>query len=130
MKTAEVKKENGVPEKVELKINNGTAVVAKPLSIIRESEKVPTALSRIQKSEQFQILGDRHQKLVSKKSELEKFIIGDDGLQGCTLILKNANGKSFEISNGGVIKEVLVYAKTKLNSLIEISEAEVLGFTI
>ena len=64
-----------------------------------------------------------------KKSALAKFLIADDGTQGCNLVLKSRTN-TFEISNNTVIKEVLTFAKTKLDSLIEISEAEVLHFII
>ena len=89
----------------------------------------PTANERIKRAEQFEILAEKFAQLSDKKNGLDKFLIADDGTQGCTMVLKSA-GKTFEISNSGVIKEILTYAKVKLNSLIETTEAEILNFVI
>jgi hypothetical protein len=126
---ATVTEKKGTPEKVEL---NGIAKdteKGKALSEILNNVKQPTATERIKRAEQFAILSERYEQLTNKKIQLEKFLIADDGTQGCTLSLKSS-GKLFEIANSAVIKEVLTFAKTKLNSLIEITEAEVLHFTI
>lgn len=103
--------------------------ITKPLSEVLKSLKQPTADERIKKAEQFEILAQRFAQLSDKKTALDKFLIADDGTNGCILTLKSA-GKSFDISNNGVIKEVLTYAKVKLNSLIETTEAEILSFVI
>lgn len=116
------------PAKVEQK-EVKQPIEAKPLGKVLDTVKQPTAIDRIKRAEQFEILSKRHQHLTEKKTELDKFLISDDGTQGVTMFLEMGN-KTFEISNNGVIKELLTYAKTKLNSLIEVSEAEVLNFTI
>lgn len=124
-----VAKKTEVPVKVELGVTVKKEEVSKPSTDILEEFKPKSALDRIKRAEQFEILSTRYQQLSDKKTSLDKFLISDDGTQGATLILKSG-GKTFEISNNGVIKEVLIYAKTKLNSLLEITEAEVIGFTI
>ncbi|MES2590899.1 MAG: hypothetical protein V4608_03355 [Bacteroidota bacterium] len=115
-----VKESKQAPEMVEQK-EIAKMEILKPLK--------PTADERIKRAEQFEILAQRFEILTEKKNSLGKFLIADDGTQGCTLILKSA-GKSFEMNNNAVIKEVLTSAKVKLDTLIEITEAEVLNFII
>lgn len=116
------------PVKVEQKETKNTAE-AKPISEIRNNLKPITAIDRIKKAEQFDILTKRFQALQDKKTELDKFLISDSGLQGVHLFLEGES-KTFEISNTSVIKEVLSFAKTKLNILLEETENEVLTFSI
>lgn len=115
-----VKEKQQAPEMVELK-EIATMEVLKPTK--------PTADERIKRSEEFEILARRFEILNEKKNGLNKFLISDDGTQACTLTLKSA-GKSFEINNNGVIKKLLITAKSELDSLIESTESEVLNFVI
>ncbi|OFY87847.1 MAG: hypothetical protein A3F72_02960 [Bacteroidetes bacterium RIFCSPLOWO2_12_FULL_35_15] len=126
------KEKNASAPKMEASTNgkNGlVTVITKPLNEVIAEEKKVSAIDRIKKAEQFEILAKRHEVLTDKKSQLAKFIIADDGTQGCTIVFKSGM-KSFEIANNGVIKELLTYAKVKLDSLIDVSEAEVLSFVI
>jgi hypothetical protein len=109
------------PEKVEQKNVTTLKVVT--------NEKIQSAMDRIKRAEQFDILTKRYQHLVDKKEELDKFLLADDGLQGITLFLEGGN-KSFEVSNTSVIKELLTTATTKLTSLLASSEKEILEFSI
>jgi len=109
------------PEKVEQKNVTTLKVVT--------NEKIQSAMDRIKKAEQFDILTKRYQHLIDKKGELDKFLLADDGLQGITLFLEGGN-KSFEVSNTSVIKELLNTASTKLTSLLESSEKDILEFSI
>ena len=122
------KKQEIAPVKVEQKETKNTTE-SKPLSEVMQNSKPVTAHDRIKKAEQFDILTKRFQALQDKKTELDKFLISDSGLQGVSLYLEGGN-KSFEISNTSVIKEVLGFAKTKLNVLLEETESEVLNFSI
>lgn len=95
-----------------------------------EQKKVETpAKVEFKKAEQFAILSERFNLLVTKREQLEKFLIADDGTNGANLLFKNGN-KTFEIANSAVIKEVLTFAKNKLNVLIEITDSEILSFEI
>lgn len=126
------KEKSATVSKIEASANGKTAntvETAKPMQVVLEEQKKVSAQDRIKKAEQFEILANRHEALVEKKSQLAKFLISDDGTQGVNLVFKSRN-QTFEISNNAVIKEVLTYAKTKLDSLIETSEAEVLHFVI
>ncbi len=127
-----------VPVKVEqkgtskegvLKETNNGMPNGKPMSEVLAELKPPTAESRKRNAEQFAMLSQKHNLLVEKKSSLDKFLIGDDGLVGSVLIIKSGT-KSFDVSNNAVIKELLVFAKEKLNSLILVAEAEILSFVI
>ena len=125
---AEVKNKIEIPAKVESK--NGVSLgEGKPSSQILREIKIPTATDRIRKGKQFQILSNRHKALVDKKTELDKFLISDDGTNGSSLTFK-IGSKTFEISNNSVIKELLTVAKVKVNSLVEITEAEIVTFVI
>jgi hypothetical protein len=97
------------------------------LEVVKESK--PTANDRIKRAEQFELMAQKFAILTEKKNSLEKFLISDDGTQGCTLSLKSGS-KTFEINNNSVIKELLTSAKIKLDTLIEIAEAEILNFVI
>ena len=121
-------KKNEIPVKVESK-NDVSTGEGKPMSEILKGLKPATAATRIKNAEQFGILCERHEILMEKKTSLEKFLISDDGTTNCQMIFKS-NGKSFDISNNGVIKELLTLAKNKLDNLIVITDAEIMSFVI
>lgn len=98
------------PAKVEFK--KVETPIGRPMGEILKELKPLTAQGRIKKAEQFAILSERFNLLVTKREQLEKFLIADDG------------------TNGAVIKEVLTFAKNKLNVLIEITDSEILSFEI
>ncbi len=92
------------PAKVEFK--KVETPIGRPMGEILKELKPLTAQGRIKKAEQFAILSERFNLLVTKREQLEKFLIADDGTNGANLLFKNRN-KTFEIANSAVIKEVL-----------------------
>ena len=117
------------PVKVELKKIEISQNGGKPMNEILKDLKPVTAESRKRNAEQFVILSQKHGLLIDKKNQLDKFLIADDGMAGALLTVKMKD-KSFDVSNNEVIKGLLLSAKVKLNSLIEITESEILNFII
>ncbi len=122
--------------------NQGTATTAKkPQAAKVETKAVeksttkineilnPSASSRIQKTQNFQILANKHQFLEKKRSDLEKFILSSDGTKE-KVILKNAEGFEFEVSNSQVIEDVLFVVKDKLTTFLKSSEEQILKFQV
>jgi hypothetical protein len=89
----------------------------------------PSATARIKKLENFQLLAKKHDFLAQKRNHLEQFIISSDGTKE-KVILKNAEGFEFEVSNSQVVEQVLEVIQKNLDAFIEKSEREVLSFQI
>jgi hypothetical protein len=89
----------------------------------------PSASARIKKLENFQLLAKKHDFLEQKRNHLDKFIISSDGTKE-KVILKNAEGFEFEVSNSQVVEQVLEVIQKNLDQFIEKSEKEVLAFQI
>lgn len=89
----------------------------------------PTADFRIKKLANFQILAGKHQFLLDKKNELDKFLVSSDGTKE-KIILKNASGFEMEVSNTQVVEEVVQVMQNKLNQFIEHSEKDILNYHI
>ena len=89
----------------------------------------PSASARIKKLENFQILAKKHDFLIAKRTELEKFILSSDGTKE-KVILKNASGFELEVSASQVVEKVLYVVKEELDGFISKSEKDVLSFNI
>ena len=92
--------------------------------------KTTTAQERIEKAEQFDILAGRFDYLKTKKADLEKFVLKNDGLSGCRLSVISNAGAQFEVQNTTIIGELLTLCNVKLNGLLNEAENEVLNFKI
>jgi hypothetical protein len=116
---------------VQEKKTNGTQ---KKNPVQKSSTKVdellnPTAEGRIKKLENFNLLVKKHKFLNEKNDELQKFIISSDGTKE-KIILENAQGFKFEVSNSQVVEKVLDVVSTELETFTKASEKEVLAFSI
>lgn len=89
----------------------------------------PSASARIKKMENFQLLAKRFKFLTDKKDELDKFIISSDGTKE-QIVLKNAEGFEFTVSNSQVVEEVVKVMQDKLSVFIGHSESEILNYNI
>ena len=89
----------------------------------------PTAGARIKKLENFQLLAKKHRFLTNKRNELDKFIISSDGTKE-QIILQNAEGYTFEVSNSQVIEKVVNVMGAELDLFLAKSEKDVLAFQI
>ena len=124
--------ENSVQKKGQK--TNGVATKKATQHVEKSNMKVdeilsPTANARIKKLENFQLLAKRHQFLVDKTEQLDKFIISSDGTKE-KIVLKNAEGYEFEVSNSQVVEKVTDLIKAELAVFVEKSEKEVLTFPI
>ena len=88
-----------------------------------------TAEKRIKNLSIFAKICEKHDFLKEKSDELNAYLVGRDGLKE-TISIENTNGMTLEISNSGIITEVLKLCQVKLFSLLEESEKEVLNFEI
>ncbi|WP_417237195.1 MULTISPECIES: hypothetical protein [Flavobacteriaceae] len=120
-KTPSKAKQNGA-------VKNDAPKVEKSTTKIDEVLK-PTAESRLKKLENFKILAERHKFLEQKNDDLQKFIVSSDGMKE-KLVLKNAQGFSFEVSNSQVLEKCLYVIKEELQKITTASEKEVLNFQI
>lgn len=107
---------------------------AKNLEVVTSNTKVneilnPSAENRIKKLENFNLLVERHKFLVKKKDELDKFIISSDGSKE-KIILENAQGYKFEVSNSQVIEKVTELMSKELNVFTDHSTKQVLEFNL
>ena len=89
----------------------------------------PSAGARIKKLENFQILAKKHDFLQQKRNSLDTFIISSDGTKE-KVILKNAEGYEFEVSNSQVVEQVLEVIQKNLETFVSKSEKEILAFQI
>ena len=110
---------------------NGTA---KKETVQKTSTKIddvlnPTADSRMKKLENFNILAEKHKFLTQKNDDLQKFIVSSDGMKE-KIVLKNAQGFTFEASNSQVIEKVIYVIKEELQKITDHSEKQVLEFSI
>jgi len=106
------------------------SAIAQKMSSTKVDEILnPSASARIQKLENFQILAGKHRFLTDKRNELEKFIISSDGTKE-KVILENAEGFKFTVSNSQVVEKVLAVMEEELGKFIAKSEREVLTFSI
>lgn len=87
------------------------------------------AENRIKKMETFGIISDKYLKLKSKTDDLTNFRAGNDQTQS-KLEFVSQSGYKFSVSNESVIDEVLNVIETKLFSLLESAENQVLTFNI
>ena len=108
--------------KANAKIENGK-VEQKTLKLETTAEK------RIKNLSIFGKICEKHDFLKEKSDELNAYLVGRDGLKE-TISIENTNGMTLEISNSGIITEVLKLCQVKLFSLLEESEKEVLNFEI
>lgn len=92
--------------------------------------KATTAQERIEKAEQFDILAGRFDYLKTKKQDLEKFVLKNDGLSGCRLSIMASGGAQFDVQNTSIIGELLTLCNVKLNALLNEAENEILNFKI
>lgn len=120
-KTPNKAKQNGA-------VKNDAPKVEKSTTKIDEVLK-PTAESRLKKLDNFKILAERHKFLEQKNDDLQKFIVSSDGMKE-KLVLKNAQGFSFEVSNSQVLEKCLYVIKEELQKITTVSEKEVLNFQI
>lgn len=120
-KTPSKAKQNGA-------VKNDAPKVEKSTTKIDEVLK-PTAESRLKKLDNFKILAERHKFLEQKNDDLQKFIVSSDGMKE-KLVLKNAQGFSFEVSNSQVLEKCLYVIKEELQKITTASEKEVLNFQI
>lgn len=91
--------------------------------------KATTAQERIEKAEQFDILAGRFDYLKTKKQDLEKFVLKNDGLSGCRLSVVSGSAQ-FDVQNTNIISELLTLCNVKLNALLNEAENEILNFKI
>lgn len=89
----------------------------------------PTPEDKIQRAENFAILAKRHNFLKTKKEELDRFIISSDGTKE-KIILQNADGFAFEVSNTQVIEKVVDVVQNELATFINHSSNEILNYSI
>ncbi|MFB9055074.1 hypothetical protein ACFFVB_18480 [Formosa undariae] len=110
----------------------------KPKEVLKKVEKSntevkdlfnPTAESRIKRAENFKILADKFKFLNDKNDDLQKFIVSSDGTKE-KIVLENAQGFKFEVSNSNVIEKVLDVVKSELQNITNEAEKEVLTFQI
>lgn len=120
-KTPSKAKQNGAVKKDAPKVEKSTTKIDEVLK--------PTAESRLKKLDNFKILAERHKFLEQKNDDLQKFIVSSDGMKE-KLVLKNAQGFSFEVSNSQVLEKCLYVIKEELQKITTASEKEVLNFQI
>lgn len=89
----------------------------------------PSAEQRLQKLDNFRILGERHSFLKKKEDELSKFIVSSDGTRE-KITLSNASGFTFEVSNSQTIEKVVNIIENHLKTFVQKSEEEILNFHI
>lgn len=89
-----------------------------------------TAKERIQKAEVFEIVAGKFDFLQEKKKSLEKFMVKNEGLSNCKLVITSSNGSNFDVQNASIISEILGICNNKLNFLISETETEILNFQI
>jgi len=90
---------------------------------------VPSAEDRIKRMENFQIVTKKFQHLKTKNDDLKKFNISGDGTRE-RLILSNAAGFNFEVTNSQVMEKVTELLQNELDSLLVVSEKEVQEFEV
>ena len=89
----------------------------------------PTAKERIGRKALFDEVSKRYEHLESKSNDLKMFDAGNDKINA-KIILKNASGFEFSVSNSNVIKKVRDAMEAELNILLSEAENEVLNFEI
>jgi len=87
------------------------------------------AADRLDKLDKFLKMRDTNDKLRAKQRKLADMLSGEDGITGLRLTLES-NTEEVEISNSIVVKEVLQFAKSKLDAVVEASNNDVLTFEI
>ncbi len=88
-----------------------------------------TADKRIKNLEIFERVCKKHRILKGKADELTAFLHSRDGLKE-KIFIENSEGYEIEISNSGVINEVLAVIEKTLFRLLEESEKEVTTFIV
>lgn len=117
---------NKVTSATDTKANAKTEVLKKEnFSTILETN----AEKRIKNLDHFGKICAKHNFLKGKADDLGSYLMTRDGLKE-TLIVENTDGQTFEISNSGIIQEILVLCQNKVFELLEESEKNVVKFII
>jgi hypothetical protein len=101
-----------VEKKVEEVVNPVETVVEKPV-VIREL----TLQEKINKIENLQLIVEKRERMVSTRSELEKFQTSSNDFN-CTLRLNDSDGNVFTTSFTPGVKKVVEFLKTSFDSSI------------
>lgn len=118
----------------EKKVSSATTTKANAPQEPTKKETFPPILEtsaekRIKNLEHFEKLCGKHTFLKKKADDLASYIIARDGLKE-TLIVENTDGQTFEISNSGIIEEILILCQNKIFNLLDESEKNVVKFII
>lgn len=97
------------------------------MPVVKTSNEL--AVDRLEKLERFERLKDINCRLREKQRKLNTMVANEDGVSGFKLVLESATDE-IEIANTNVVKEVLGFAKTKLDEVVEASNTDVLTFEI
>src|SRR5690606_28107158 len=84
--------------------SNEQELKKKTFDLIKKFELTPE--KRLQRVENLRILGQRFAYLKKKEDELSKFIVSSDGTKE-KIVLTNANGFNFEVSNSQTVEKVV-----------------------
>lgn len=89
----------------------------------------PSAETRIKRSEQFLVLGEKFKSLKAMEDNLTKFILSSDGSKE-KIELSNNSGFKFVVSNTQTIEKVLDVIQKELSVFIERADTEIKAFII
>lgn len=107
--------------------SNEQELKEKTFDLIKKFELTPE--KRLQRVENLRILGQRFAYLKKKEDELSKFIVSSDGTKE-KIVLTNANGFNFEVSNSQTVEKVVQVIENDLKEFIKRAEEEVLKFEV
>lgn len=89
----------------------------------------PSAVDRLKKAEQLNLLGQKFSFLKTKEDELSNFVLSSDGT-GEKIELTNKNGFKFVVSNTKTINAVVKLLQDDLKNFVAVAEKEINEFVI